>query len=293
MINSLKSQTEFAHIDEAGYFFTRDTEVLFPGSVFEGAASNCITQDALTKDFSLFDSEERQACFSTAKHPEPPISTKASVGGDDLHDHQVGKLEADCNILCISKISEDPQRNKFKSAQNSEENKEDISCHQVNAQYASGSSCSSRRRTKTSSSGRSDVEFKAALRLIKRFFKNVFKSKNTEIIRRRYINCDMEEVQSQMKILLCEIFPQEELTEELVNYTIGVVNPKWGSRLDCSKEAHDEISKFHTCCQTFSKKKFSALLESQNFRVLCSYPTQKLDDPRIRVIKQELEQSST
>ncbi|CAI2383374.1 unnamed protein product [Moneuplotes crassus] len=171
MINSLKSQTRFARTDDDGYFFTRDTEALLPGNVFEGAASNCITPEVFAKDFSLFDSEEEQACFPAVKGPEPPISTRASVGGEDLYDYQVRKLEGDLNFLCISEASKDSQRNEFKSAKNSGDNKEDISCNQANAQSASGSSSSSRRRTKASSSGRSDIEFKAALRLLKRFFK--------------------------------------------------------------------------------------------------------------------------
>lgn len=59
--------------------------------------------------------------------------------------------------------------------------------------------------------GRKDVAYKSAIRLLKRFYKNIFKNKNLEIVKRRYVNCSQETIFSTMKSTLAEILPEEEI----------------------------------------------------------------------------------
>lgn len=76
---------------------------------------------------------------------------------------------------------------------------------------------------------RKDIVYKAAVRLLKRFYKNIFKNKNLEIVKRRYVNCTSEQIFARMKETLEQFLPEEEITPDLVQFTMGitcVVKPK-------------------------------------------------------------------
>jgi len=60
----------------------------------------------------------------------------------------------------------------------------------------------------------------------------------------------------------------ENVTEDLVYYTIGILNIKESNDLPCSDEVKAQIEDFLLCVRKFSKKKYITVFKSQNFRVL-------------------------
>ncbi|CAI2382405.1 unnamed protein product [Moneuplotes crassus] len=135
---------------------------------------------------------------------------------------------------------------------------------------------------------RKDVLQKPLLRMVRRYFRDIFKSQNTKIVRKRYINCRAKEISLCMKHLLSELFPQLEITEDLIYYTMGILNLRTIQRLSCSRSVKDEISDFQLCCKKFSQKRLTKAMQSKSLRVLCGYLVENCEDPKMETLREEL-----
>lgn len=90
---------------------------------------------------------------------------------------------------------------------------------------------------------RKDVAYKTAIRILKRFFKNTYKSYNRDINEKDQRMLSIEDVFTRMKCVLTSFIPQELLTQDLVYYTIGITGivsiSKIPSMLAIQKEVTD------------------------------------------------------
>ena len=74
------------------------------------------------------------------------------------------------------------------------------------------------------SANKPDTEYKASIRLVRRFFRDFFKAKNPELVKKRYTNCKISDIyQSMAETLKCKL-SEELVTKDLVYYTIGILN---------------------------------------------------------------------
>ena len=124
------------------------------------------------------------------------------------------------------------------------------------------------KQTKAINKRRSDVQYKASIRLVRRYYKDLFKAKNQKIVKKRYINCQVEDIYENMKKTLQGRIPQEFITEDLIYYTIGILNLREVNDLPCSPEVRIEIEKLLSCVRNFSKFKYVKAFKSMNFRIL-------------------------
>ena len=106
------------------------------------------------------------------------------------------------------------------------------------------------------------------MRLLKRFYRDTFKAKNKAIVRRRYKNCETEDIKKNMTEVLINTLGKEIVTEDLIYYTIGILNFKKSKDLPCNDEVKKEIEDFLVCVRKFSKRKFIEAFKSENFRIL-------------------------
>ncbi|CAI2374185.1 unnamed protein product [Moneuplotes crassus] len=149
------------------------------------------------------------------------------------------------------------------------------------------------RVVKTSSSpipsnSRRDVAYKSALRLVKRYFKNTYKNHILDISEKRQKTLSIDAVCTMMHNILSSLIPYEFLTMDLAYYTIGITGIRNTSALPCSSLIQNEISSFQVCASTFSQQKFLRALDSESLITLCCYITQKSNDPRLSVLRNEV-----
>ena len=69
----------------------------------------------------------------------------------------------------------------------------------------------------------SDVKYKAAIRLVRRFYREMFKTQNKNLVRIRYTNCNFKQIYSQMKQTLKGRIPEEDLTKDLIYFILGIL----------------------------------------------------------------------
>ncbi|CAI2385046.1 unnamed protein product [Moneuplotes crassus] len=137
-------------------------------------------------------------------------------------------------------------------------------------------------------SKRRDVAYKSAIRLLRRFFKNTFKQKNKDIVKRRYYNCTMEYIYARVYDMLEELIPQEDLTKELVYYTIGIIDIRKDSESSYSNAIKRQITALKDCRQQFSRSRFNKAFMSKSLRALARCLVQNHGDPRVSIFKEEL-----
>ncbi|CAI2364923.1 unnamed protein product [Moneuplotes crassus] len=135
---------------------------------------------------------------------------------------------------------------------------------------------------------RKDVTYKAALRLLRRHFKNMFKIKNLDIDARRLYSLAINDVYQRTLTLLTELIPEEYLTEDLVYYTIGIIGIKKASEMQCKSSIKKEITAFKRCTKSFSHNNLEKAFHSNSLMTLCWYIIQRSDDQRISVLRTEL-----
>ncbi|CAI2367312.1 unnamed protein product [Moneuplotes crassus] len=116
---------------------------------------------------------------------------------------------------------------------------------------------------------RADMEIKKACRRIKQFYKVLFKSQNPEIIKRRYINCDSQVILQSMKETLLTILPEDDVTDELTYFTIGICGIKQSFELECLEETEKDIYSYSEAAKRFTMLKFKLCLNSTNLQTLC------------------------
>ncbi|CAI2386309.1 unnamed protein product [Moneuplotes crassus] len=136
-----------------------------------------------------------------------------------------------------------------------------------------------------SSGYRKDVAYKTAIRILKRFFKNTYKSQNRDINERDHKMLSIEDICTRMQSLLASFIPQELLTQDLVYYTIGITGIKSIPNIPSMLAIQKEVTDFKSCAQAFSMKKFEKTLSSESFITLCCYISQKSNDPRTSVLR--------
>ncbi|CAI2362754.1 unnamed protein product [Moneuplotes crassus] len=135
---------------------------------------------------------------------------------------------------------------------------------------------------------RKDVSYKGAIRLLRRFYRNSFKSQNPEIVQKTYQKCSIEEIYKGVHDMLSEKITDEHLTEDLVYYTIGIIGIKKAAELPCHSEVKDQIASFQRCTKQFSRIRFNKALGSENLKTLARHMIQELDDPKVSIFVEEL-----
>ncbi|CAI2385753.1 unnamed protein product [Moneuplotes crassus] len=118
---------------------------------------------------------------------------------------------------------------------------------------------------------RLDSEIKQALRFVKKFMKKLFKSLNIEITNKRYINCTPMKIFEAMKTTLMTIIPDDLLADDLIYYTIGILNLKKPSELRCKQRVKKEISIFKETNSNFTYKRLKKSMQSSSLRILCRF----------------------
>ncbi|CAI2362314.1 unnamed protein product [Moneuplotes crassus] len=116
---------------------------------------------------------------------------------------------------------------------------------------------------------RGDMEVKKAFRLIRKFYKNFFKSNNSEIVRKRYTNCDSSQLFIGMRNMLQIIMPDDLITDDIVHYTIGILGIIKKHKLECSEALKQEVADFLETSRHFTIKKLKFLLKSKRLQTLC------------------------
>ncbi|CAI2368793.1 unnamed protein product [Moneuplotes crassus] len=121
------------------------------------------------------------------------------------------------------------------------------------------------------SQNRVDAELKGALRFVKKYLKNLFKSMNPRITNRRYINCTLEEILEAMRATLSSIIPQDLLADDLVYYTVGILSIRKYSELGCKQRIKKEITMFNEANKSFTFKKLKKCMQESSLWILCRY----------------------
>ncbi|CAI2382833.1 unnamed protein product [Moneuplotes crassus] len=136
---------------------------------------------------------------------------------------------------------------------------------------------------------RFDIEMKRALRLLKKFYKKLFKSDNYKIVQRRYVNCDTYRVSISMKSMLLSIFPQELVTDDLAYYTIGILGIKKPSEFHCREQTRREIKEFRKTINRFTQKQLLIAMQSDSLKVLVRLCISCFDDHSASILQQALD----
>ncbi|CAI2363510.1 unnamed protein product [Moneuplotes crassus] len=138
------------------------------------------------------------------------------------------------------------------------------------------------------SSNRRDVAYKSAIRLLRKFYRDIFKTQNPDIIQKTYQKSTLEHVYERVHAMMAELIPPESFTRDLVYYTIGMVGIKKASELPCCWAIKTQITTFQRCTRQFSRTRFDNALESENLKTLARCLVQELDDPRVNIFIEEL-----
>ncbi len=73
---------------------------------------------------------------------------------------------------------------------------------------------------------REDVIYKASIRMMRKFYRDLFKKENRRIVRKRYVNCRPSQIFQKLKSTLSDKIPEAQLTKEVVYFTMGITNLK-------------------------------------------------------------------
>ncbi|CAI2363683.1 unnamed protein product [Moneuplotes crassus] len=138
------------------------------------------------------------------------------------------------------------------------------------------------------SSNRRDVAYKSAIRLLRKFYRDLFKTQNPEIVQKTYLKCTLQEVYERVHAMLAELIPLESFTEDLIYYTIGIIGIKKAPELTCRLDIKNQVTAFQRCTRQFSRIRFENALESENLRTLAWCLIQELNDPRVDIFIEEL-----
>ncbi|CAI2364947.1 unnamed protein product [Moneuplotes crassus] len=135
---------------------------------------------------------------------------------------------------------------------------------------------------------RADLCLKKTLRDVKKFYVQLFKAQNPEIVKRRYVNCKIEMVFENMQWTLMDLMPSDLITDDLVYYSIGILSIKSLDDLDCSKSVKIEISTYLATIRNFTIKGFNEVMKSTLFRSLCVPVILQGDKESARILQDKL-----
>ncbi|CAI2379974.1 unnamed protein product [Moneuplotes crassus] len=138
---------------------------------------------------------------------------------------------------------------------------------------------------------RKDIEYKFILRLLRKFYKNLFKQDHSRIVARRFINCRIHEVLPKVRATLQGRISEALITDRLITFTIGMIGLKKPTDLDCSDSLKSEVANFLECLRSFSHDKIQKALHSTSLRVLCEYFLDNCDCPQTSYLREDLSQA--
>ncbi|CAI2367341.1 unnamed protein product [Moneuplotes crassus] len=124
---------------------------------------------------------------------------------------------------------------------------------------------------------RADAKIKKVFRITRKHIKKLFKSMNSKIIQKRYVNCSLDKIYERMRLTLQSIISEELLADDLVYYTIGILGIKKPSELNYKRKIQGEISQFNETNTKFTYKKLEKTLQSDSLRVLLRYMVSQVD----------------
>lgn len=144
--------------------------------------------------------------------------------------------------------------------------KEDLMCQSDSSVSESGKKMKSVKSIDLRN--RSDVKNKTAIRIVRAYYRNLFKINRKKVMKQRLINTKLSKVFASMKSLLCEIFAEGVVDNDLVYYLIGILTFKPIHILPVSKQVKDEIKDFLSCVRGYSMKKFHQTFKSKSLVTL-------------------------
>ncbi|CAI2375689.1 unnamed protein product [Moneuplotes crassus] len=134
---------------------------------------------------------------------------------------------------------------------------------------------------------------KSTLRRIRKFFRNLFKTNNRDLVSKRYSNCKISHLYERLRKTLTRILPEEVVTKEMIYFTMGLINIKKISELPCSLATKSEVSAFLASTRIFSYKKLRKALESPTCRALCWCFVNNSEDPKVGFLTEVLQEFSS
>ncbi|CAI2363350.1 unnamed protein product [Moneuplotes crassus] len=136
---------------------------------------------------------------------------------------------------------------------------------------------------------REDSLYKSSIRQMRKFYRDLFKDNNRNIVRRRYKNCKTRQIYEKLHSTLEKEVLEGSLTPDLVYFTMGIIDIRKTSHLPCSQACKLEISLFLELTRRFSKKRLRNALRSENLRTLCWTFVKSRDNCETSILHRELE----
>ena len=127
---------------------------------------------------------------------------------------------------------------------------------------------SKRNRYKIDLSKRQDVVNKAWLRHMRKYYSDIFKKKNTRIVRSRFWNIRTSEIIRAIMRTFSKDFETEILPAEFYSYLIGILKIKDIYKMNWNLRTKKEVSDFHDWWRNYSKHKYDALFTSDWLKIL-------------------------
>lgn len=115
---------------------------------------------------------------------------------------------------------------------------------------------------------RPDFKSRDSLRYVRKYFLQIYKAQNAHIVRKRYVNCSVDDLTSTMKATLLTIFSREMISDDFVAYMIGIMGFKSPSKLRCSPQVKRGIHIFLDTVRNFSLQKLERIMKCENLRFL-------------------------
>ena len=118
---------------------------------------------------------------------------------------------------------------------------------------------------------RDDVVNKTLLRCIKRFYLNEFKSRNKEIVRKRYVNTSSELLLDRVESLCSDLFPNIKKRDLLSQFMFIIIDIKEHDGLDFNKTVEKKGKSVVSCMKSYTTKKFNSLYNQREIKKLARY----------------------
>ncbi|CAI2386470.1 unnamed protein product [Moneuplotes crassus] len=270
---------------------TRDNEWVYPDNVFADVENQ--TSDANKIGWGFLN----QLCKAKKKNEDSRLDLLRKLlknqdyGSQDevildQSDHLESKEED--HLLTISECRKEPLQHKiangiptdFRTQLGLIKEKNDMTTQDLLDQKSSLS------HSHKESGARRDVKFKTSIRQMRRFYRDLFKSKNRLLVRKRYVNCSIPEVIKGFRPCLADIVPTDLITQDLIYFGIGITGIKKSETLRCRKKIKQEIKNFLQLTRTFSERRLRKLVKSCNIKTLIRYFILNKDTPESRRLKE-------
>ena len=117
-------------------------------------------------------------------------------------------------------------------------------------------------------SNRQDVINKAALRKMRKYYSDMFKSANKKLVRLRFCNSKSSEIMRAAKSILKNEFGEEADIDELCYYLIGILKIKSLWRIHWNENIKQEVNQYLDWVRNYSKNKFDKIFKSESLKRL-------------------------